>query len=92
MRVDWRGIVAALSTVTDEYHSIQDYFSALNDVARMHIPIYADEWLKLGNSDEPKAASAEKGEKLFQLAVNGLVVYLEDFTRFEPKYGWHERI
>ena len=68
------------------------YFSALNDVKKQHIPMYADEWLALGYSDVPKAASAEKGEKLFELCVSGMVRYLEDFMKFEPKYGWHKPI
>jgi len=70
----------------------RDYLGAERITARTRIPLYADEWLKTGNSDDPKVASAEKGRKLFRLAVNGLVAYLEDFVRFEPKYGWHKRI
>jgi len=40
-----------------------------------------DEILKDGYSDNPSLASAEKGEKILEAAINGLVSLLQDFIR-----------
>jgi creatinine amidohydrolase len=67
-----------------------DFAERDGEYLRLHLPLYSDEWLDHGCTDEPEYASMEKGKELFELAVSGLVKYVWEFTKFKPKHGWHK--
>jgi creatinine amidohydrolase len=48
--------------------------------------LYLDEITKLGYTDNPKRASAEKGEKAFQLIVDKMIKNVKLFIDWKPKY------
>jgi len=45
---------------------------------------YQDEYSPDGHTDDARAASKEKGEKLLEAAVKGCVAAIEDFITFKP--------
>jgi len=45
---------------------------------------YQDEYNPDGNTDDPRTASKEKGEKLLKAAVDGTVLALEEFIKYRP--------
>lgn len=47
---------------------------------------YLDEITKLGYTDNPKKANAEKGQKAFVLIVDRMVEKVKLFMKWEPKY------
>jgi creatinine amidohydrolase len=68
-----------------------DFAERDSEYHRLYMELYSDEWLDQGCTDEPEYASKEKGERIFELTVSGLVTYLEEFTKFTPKHGWHKK-
>ena len=48
---------------------------------------YQDEYNPDGNSDDPRFASARKGEKLLDAAVKGTVAALEELIKYKPVQG-----
>jgi creatinine amidohydrolase/Fe(II)-dependent formamide hydrolase-like protein len=45
---------------------------------------YQDEYSPNGHTDDPRVASQEKGEKLVDVAVRGIVAALEKFIDYKP--------
>jgi len=48
---------------------------------------YQDEYNPDGNTDDPRVASKEKGERLLKVAVEGTIRALEEFIKYKPVQG-----
>ena len=69
-----------------------DFSSDIHSIEGISLPVYADEFYRFGATDNPRIATAAKGQQMFDLAVSGLLTFIEKFVKFEPKFGWHARI